>query len=172
MYHALTHWPEHHPYWFAFLLFLLSIYAGPIRRFLAIPPQKLNVWILKARVSNVTAALNRMETYKDNIYEVLLLLLHTLLLALSAILMTVVFHYLTYAQFVMGRQLSYQTVAVTSSAIIFVSVLAGLHLLSEWRFVLQLRYYPYRHAILNERLSRLYQRINRADVPRDNPFDT
>lgn len=52
----------------------VSVFAGDLRRFLAIPPQKLNIWILKTRISSAEAKLRRLNALAD---------IHSLLLYLS-----------------------------------------------------------------------------------------
>lgn len=67
---SLGHWLTAHPVTFGLttlgLSCLVSVYAGDIRRFLSIPPQKINLWILRTRISNAEYRLLMLKYHTRN----------------------------------------------------------------------------------------------------------
>ena len=69
-------WLLAHPITFALctlaLSCVVSIFSGDIRRFLTIPPQRLNLWVLKARISSAEDKLQKLQKLHENSYELIL----------------------------------------------------------------------------------------------------
>jgi len=63
-----------HPYQTAFyiLAILVSIFGRDIRAFLSIPPQRLNIWILKSRLASAKSTLVALQNCHHNTYQLVL----------------------------------------------------------------------------------------------------
>jgi hypothetical protein len=68
------HWMWDHPYQTAFYIvaILISIFARDIRTFFSIPPQKLNIWLLKSRLTNAKSTLVGLQNCHGNPYRLLI----------------------------------------------------------------------------------------------------
>lgn len=63
-----------HPYQIAFyiLAIFVSIFAHDIRTFFSIPPQRLNIWILKSRLASAKSTLVSLQNCHENIYQLVM----------------------------------------------------------------------------------------------------
>lgn len=64
----------------------VSIFSGDIRRFLSIPPQRLTVWILKARLGATAARLEMLVSLNHDLRKMVLYLFKDLIYVLVTIL--------------------------------------------------------------------------------------
>lgn len=95
-YHAASNWIQSHPTSFTLILFvsacIVSVYSSFIRRFLAIPPQRLGTWILMARIEVLEFQLDRLRECNRNTHALLRIgLIHfslTLLVILGLMIST------------------------------------------------------------------------------------
>jgi hypothetical protein len=90
---SLSRWSSQHPLSLAFItLFvggLISVYSGDIRSFISIPPQRLNIWFLKTRISSAEYRLKYLtELHNDTnrLVAVMALAMFGALVALSMVL--------------------------------------------------------------------------------------
>lgn len=65
-------WIQHHPVLAFLIACAVSIFSGDIRRFIKIPPQRLNLWILKTRISSTEDRLNRLKLLHENVQELII----------------------------------------------------------------------------------------------------
>jgi hypothetical protein len=69
--HSIAEFCLRHPIGFPLVLFILgipfSIYASEIKAFLKVPPQRIGVWLLKARLSSSESKLRQLVRMRDNI---------------------------------------------------------------------------------------------------------
>jgi hypothetical protein len=69
--HSIAEYCQQHQIGFTLALFILgipfSIYAPEIKAFLRIPPQRIGVWILKARLSNSEHRLWQLVRMQENV---------------------------------------------------------------------------------------------------------
>jgi hypothetical protein len=63
-----------HPYQTAFYLFaiLVSIFGHDIRIFFSIPPQRLNIWLLKSRLASAKSTLVGLRQCHENAYRLVM----------------------------------------------------------------------------------------------------
>jgi hypothetical protein len=69
IFHAIGQYCANHPLAFSIYLFILAIpfnlYAGEIRAFIKVPPQKISTWIAAARLVSARRRLAQIEAAKD-----------------------------------------------------------------------------------------------------------
>jgi len=69
---ALGRWFIAHPITFGLITLVLSclvsVFSGDLRRFLSIPPQRLGIWILKARLANAEYKLGQLRDFVGHPY--------------------------------------------------------------------------------------------------------
>ncbi len=86
MLHTLADWLHRHALLLEILLVIVSafvaLYADTIRHFLSLPPQKLNTWLLKARLLSVNAKLFNLCECQNNPFTTLLYTTRTFVLVL------------------------------------------------------------------------------------------
>jgi len=86
MLHTFADWLHRHALSLEILLVIVSafvaLYADTIRHFLSLPPQKLNTWILKARLLSVNARLFNLCECQNNAFTTLLYISRTFVLVL------------------------------------------------------------------------------------------
>jgi hypothetical protein len=72
----LYHWPFNHTVQFALLLFVLgclaSVFSQDIRAFLSLPPQKLNIWILKSRLVGAKSTLVHLQNCRASTSQLII----------------------------------------------------------------------------------------------------
>jgi hypothetical protein len=161
----MTGWIQNHIIFFTLALFvlgsLISIYSGNMRQFLAIPPQKLNVWILKARISNMKNILGELETYEREPQRLMAAGLSYVLLALVMILGV------SLITFVRVNETAIDSTAHSSASVtaqMWLMVLSGtvVMILIASHSLMLIRF---RHNVTRERLTdtleKLSQKLNR-----------
>jgi energy-coupling factor transporter transmembrane protein EcfT len=90
-------WFIAHPIIFGLITLVLScivsVYSGDIRRFLSIPPQRLSIWLLKARLANAEYKLSQLRDFVGHTYTVVAYVGRSVLFALTylTLLLSIVF---------------------------------------------------------------------------------
>ncbi|HET9741424.1 MAG TPA: hypothetical protein VFQ00_01630 [Terriglobales bacterium] len=175
-------WVQHHPISFAITLSVLgsfiSIYSGSIRRFLAIPPQKLNIEILKARISNAQDTLKTLNLYKNDIHALIVEIGETLLV----ICMTGLVLSLGLVEFLIRHVASLEPKPLHGDRV-FWSLIIGVVIIAAIKFtgtswiLVQLRFYDWRNDSLQKKIVRLDRKLDRLSYAKQEPdpfnnFDT
>ena len=91
---TLSRWLIQHPISFGFATLVIScivsIYAEPLRRFIAISPQRLSVWVLKARIDAAVSRLEQIKRYRQDFSLMFLYFMRVVLLVLSSLVLIAV----------------------------------------------------------------------------------
>ncbi len=86
MLHTFADWLHRHALPLEMLLVIVSaliaLYADTVRHFLSLPPQKLNTWVLKARLLSVNSKLFNLCECQNNAFATLLYITRTFVLSL------------------------------------------------------------------------------------------
>jgi len=164
------HWLIGHPYQTGFyiLTILVSVFSSDIRTFLSIPPQKLNIWILKTRWKSAHKTLLHLNLYHADTYQLFLYVSQQF-----AIIFGLTFCVLCFAG--MGSLANFSAhlpppqpprSAMRAHLLVFMYsfILVNIRLLSLVLFLQKLANYDQYVGILNRRMEHLKAHFNRVGV--------
>ena len=142
---------------------MISVFSGDIRQFVKIQPQRLNIWILKARLNSAVINYRRIEEVYQSTREFLL----ELLWRVAVIVMSFLFIALYCSQFiishVLDKPLSTSERRTALLSIILGTVVIALAVTSSFWLWLKLRFYATYKMRLEKKITRLGFAIEKRD---------
>jgi hypothetical protein len=149
---------QHHPVLSFLLACAVSIFSGDIRRFLSIPPQRLNLWILKTRIASTEEKLKRLKAMHDHTNTLIVNLALRVFNAMVGIVVLIVVVFLEVFELNTGKLNDFLK-ANHLLMFLFVSVMALAQITTGAKLTIQVLHFDKWVPFLEKRLSRLRAKL-------------
>ena len=158
-----------HPFQTGFYLLAIiaSVYGNNIRTFLSIPPQKLNIWLIKSRLKSTAIQLENLTRVYKNGFNLLLYILPDILsmLMISIAFLSIMALNITIIARTLSTHVEFTRMESRVNMVLsMLSIIYSLRLFKLIIFLSRLNNFKESSHVLSARIARLSQKLEKVGV--------